>query len=111
VCGQPIAADDPHGRCPECLSTVPPVSAEESLSEGAPPGSEEGLLADGQLFGGYRIVRRLGGGGMGDVYEAEHRETGRVLALKLLKSSLARVGAGQNPANISIDRVFHRSPT
>ncbi len=39
VCGKPMAADDLHGRCPECLSTVPPVSADETLSERAPPRS------------------------------------------------------------------------
>ena len=29
-------------------------------------------LADGTTFAGYTIVRRLGSGGMGEVYLAEH---------------------------------------
>lgn len=36
----------------------------------------------------YRILRRLGGGGMGTVYEAEHRLMNRRVALKVIRPEL-----------------------
>src|SRR3954470_5372313 len=46
------------------------------------------LFSPGQQFGGYTIVRPLGKGGMGQVYEAEELDSGRRIALKLLSRGL-----------------------
>src|SRR5256885_1074660 len=46
------------------------------------------LFAPGQQFGAYAIIRPIGKGGMGQVYEAEETDSGRRIALKLLSRGL-----------------------
>jgi predicted Ser/Thr protein kinase len=47
----------------------------------------------GQELGDYRVLRRLGVGGMAEVYLAEQQALGRPVALKILQPALARDAA------------------
>jgi serine/threonine-protein kinase len=53
-------------------------------------------LHQARKFGQYRLVRKLGEGGMGEVYLAEHRLLKRPCALKLIKA-----GAGSDPVALA----------
>lgn len=85
-CNQPLPPDAPEGICPECvmmggLATV-------AMAPGDMPPLPIALPESGEVFGSYRIGRELGRGGMGAVFEAEQIDTGRRVALKLLKHEL-----------------------
>ena len=48
------------------------------------------MLTEGQTIGNYRIVKKLGEGGMGAVFEAVHQEIGRRAAIKVLHVQFAQ---------------------
>jgi eukaryotic-like serine/threonine-protein kinase len=51
---------------------------------------DSGLMSGALIDGKYKIVRLIGRGGMGSVYEAEHLRIRRRVAIKVLHSPIAR---------------------
>lgn len=105
-CGTALRAAA-SGLCPACLlnlglqsqslaaasagGTPSAAALAETLAQTSAPSTrivERRLPEPGEQFGGYQIVRTLGKGGMGAVFEADQLETGRRVALKVLKHSL-----------------------
>jgi uncharacterized RDD family membrane protein YckC/predicted Ser/Thr protein kinase len=82
-CAAPLPNDAPGGLCPQCLLKTQVIN-EEDLANAAP----RAVPVPGQEFGGYRILKLLGHGGMGEVYEAEQISSGRRVALKVMRHTL-----------------------
>ncbi len=81
-CGAALTPEAPAGLCPKCLM-------QQGLETTIPPGDPSHQEpAPGDQFGRYQIIRLLGKGGMGAVYEAMELETGRRVALKVLSHKL-----------------------
>jgi len=96
-CGKPLAKGALEGLCPECMLKVGAVADSVPEQLVGPGGTVVASSPDatplvspqiGQEFGRYRILRRLGHGGMGVVYEAEEVESGRRVALKVINQKL-----------------------
>ena len=91
-CGSELPDNLPPDLCPKCLLnaclTAQPETGPIGTTLVSADGRSRGLPQPGEQLGHYLIVRSLGGGGMGTVFEAEEVETGRRVALKVLSHAL-----------------------
>ncbi len=80
-CGAKISSDRAEQLCPACLMAMAMElpDSEEFLDLPNPNHMEFPFI-----LGDYRLLKELGRGGMGRVYEAEQLKTGRRIALKML---------------------------
>lgn len=76
--------------CPNCGAVFTDPDLTECPNDGAKLASERSpqTLVDRVVGGRYRIVSRLGEGGMGTVYVAEHALSQRRVALKIIRPEL-----------------------
>jgi len=73
-----------HGESGLALDQPPPIAAAEFLDGPHAPWSPP--RREGQVIGGrYRLGRRLGGGGMGEVHEGIDTATGQAVAVKMIR--------------------------
>jgi len=95
ICLEPADASAVSGvrqtRCPGCKSAFNQADAARyehaaAPKSAAPPG-------EGSTLGDYRLLRMIGSGGMGVVYEAEQTALKRRVALKILRANLATKGS------------------
>ena len=90
-CGKSLDCPDEHAgttvKCSACGTQLKaphpgplPEGEGASVGRGQPSPKAQGT----QMLGDYRLLRKLGEGGMGAVYEAEHLKLERHVALKVL---------------------------
>src|SRR5215831_6154537 len=97
-CGAALdAASAVTGVCKVCSTRITPSASSDSTSavtrwpegERASVQLADDALQPGRRFGAYRLVKQLGRGAFGAVWEAEQSETGRRLALKVFTAMRA----------------------
>src|SRR6476660_9225859 len=93
---------------------MPVGGDDDTLASSLPAGmdaSTTGVGQAGELVGGrYRIVRWLGGGGMGRVYEALDTELDERVALKVLRGGLSEDAIERFRREVKLTRrIQHRN--
>ena len=89
ACGTAFPANLPPALCPKCLlkAGLPSQAAtlEDTTTQTRPLRT---MPQPNEQFGHYRIIRQIGQGGMGAVFEVEDLDNGRRLALKIMSHTL-----------------------
>ena len=86
-CGADLGTDAPaDALCPACLMKLAVDDPAAPGERTGPTAAAESGVPAAEPIGGYRILRKLGEGGMGEVYEGEQQHpVRRKVALKLIK--------------------------
>lgn len=72
------------------LEAIQPGEPHPESADGATKQVSGAEMKMDTLYGNFRIVRKLGEGGMGVVYEAEHKQIGKRAAVKLMHAEYAQ---------------------
>jgi eukaryotic-like serine/threonine-protein kinase len=79
-----LAGDLRHATDAEAPTLAGELVSSDPRQSGSRPHPENELAPGEMLDGHYRVVRRIGGGGMGSVYEVEHVDLGKRFAAKVV---------------------------
>ena len=102
---QPVVAESE--KLDQFIQKTPTPSEIEKLSSASPVATEPAV----PQLSRYEIMSRLGVGGMGIVFKARDRETGEIVAIKVLKAEIAdqpsRIDAFKNELRLS-RKITHK---
>ena len=82
---------DDADQTPVTAPAAPNLEAVEAGAEQVAAPDKTVELPAGTAVGGYVVESLLGAGGCGQVYRARHEKTGRRVAIKVMRSEIARV--------------------
>lgn len=95
-CGKRLEMEGPpaaHTACPHCGQALGEEAGRQGGQDSATAasGAEKKATASIQKYlGGFELIEKIGAGGMGTVFKARQLSLNKIVALKILKPSLAK---------------------
>ena len=102
----PVADSFNPGRADQTLTNAGPTGGSPVSASGAhKPRISPTAVRPGNVLGGrYEILKQLGEGGMGTVYEVRDRELDRCVAMKVIRPDLAQAKHTSNGEDVEDQR-------